>query len=127
MSTARKLVAAASALLDAGGEDAVTLRAVAQAVGVSYNAPYKHFESRNALLAAVVADDFTMLSDAFQRIRQCRARPITKLKRVLTVCIEYGQKKPARYRLMANNPEIAEHGGKVEGAAFSTFGEFAAI
>jgi DNA-binding protein HU-beta len=76
MSTARKLVEAASALLDAGGEGAVTLRAVAQAVGVSYNAPYKHFKSRNALLAAVVADDFEMLSNAFQSIRLSPATPL---------------------------------------------------
>jgi AcrR family transcriptional regulator len=111
MSTARKLVEAASALLDAGGEEAVTLRAVAQSVGVSYNAPYKHFKSRNAILAAVVTDDFVMLSDAFRSIRLSAASPMDKLRRALTVFIEFGQDKPARYRLMANNPDIAEQGG----------------
>jgi AcrR family transcriptional regulator len=126
MSTARRLVAAASALLDAGGEDAVTLRAVAQAVGVSYNAPYKHFKSRNALLAAVVADDFAMLSDAFSSIRQSSEKPMDKFRRALAVFAKYGQEKPARYRLMANNPDIGEH-GDVEKAAFATFGEFSAL
>jgi AcrR family transcriptional regulator len=127
MSTARKLSAAASALLDAGGEDAVTLRAVAQAVGVSYNAPYKHFKSRNALLAAVVADDFAMLSNAVHSIRLSPTKPMDKLKRALTVFAEFGQQKPARYRLMANNPEIATQGSSVDEAAFSTFGEFSAV
>ena len=43
MKTDRRLVAAAASLLDRGGESAVTIRAVAQAVGMSHNAPYKHF------------------------------------------------------------------------------------
>lgn len=46
MTTAKRLIAAASALLDAGGEEAATLRAVGHAVGVSHNAPYKHFKDR---------------------------------------------------------------------------------
>ena len=42
-STRDQLVAAAARLLDEGGPEAVTLRAVAQAVGVSHHAPYRHF------------------------------------------------------------------------------------
>ncbi len=124
MSTAKKLVAAASSLLDSGGENAVTLRAVAQAVGVSYNAPYKHFESRKSLLAAVIAEDFLMLSDAFRNLRESTAAPIDKLRCALKVFADFGQEKPARYRLMANHDG---HGDSVEEAAFSTFVEFAAI
>ena len=53
MNTSERLVTAAAELLDAGGEAAVTLRAVGSAIGVSHNAPYKHFVSRDDLLAAV--------------------------------------------------------------------------
>ena len=53
MKTDQRLIAAATSLLDSGGEAAVTIRAVAQAVGVSHNAPYKHFEDRSSLLRAV--------------------------------------------------------------------------
>ena len=59
--TRQKLVAAASSLLDSGGQAAVTLRAVAERVGVSHNAPYRHFRDRNALLAAVAERDFNAL------------------------------------------------------------------
>jgi ribonuclease BN (tRNA processing enzyme) len=47
VNTREKLVTEAARLLDAGGDAAVTLRAVAQAVGVSHNAPYRHFEDRS--------------------------------------------------------------------------------
>ena len=42
-------------LLDEGGVDHVTLREVGRRAGVSHNAPYKHFESKEALLAAIAA------------------------------------------------------------------------
>jgi AcrR family transcriptional regulator len=42
----RRLIIAAIALLDSGGESAVTLRTVGHASGIPHNAPYKHFESR---------------------------------------------------------------------------------
>jgi AcrR family transcriptional regulator len=53
MTTHKKLIAAAKRLLDTGGDQAVTLRAVGHACGISHNAPYKHFKNRDALLAAV--------------------------------------------------------------------------
>jgi AcrR family transcriptional regulator len=40
------MIIAATALLDSGGEGAVTLRTVGHASGISHNAPYKHFKSR---------------------------------------------------------------------------------
>lgn len=83
MTTAERLIAAASVLLDAGGEEAVTLRAVGHAVGVSHNAPYKHFKDRGALLAAVAMVDFKMLTEAFIGIRQSSSKPTSKLKQAL--------------------------------------------
>ncbi|WP_291410022.1 TetR/AcrR family transcriptional regulator [Actinophytocola sp.] len=53
MGTRESLVDAATALLDEGGVAAVTLREVGRQVGVSHNAPYKHFASKELLLAAV--------------------------------------------------------------------------
>ena len=46
MTTDRRLIVAAIALLDSGGEGAVTLRTVGHASGISHNARYKHFQSR---------------------------------------------------------------------------------
>jgi AcrR family transcriptional regulator len=46
MTKNRRLIVAATALLDSGGECAVTLRTFARASGITHDAPYKHFESR---------------------------------------------------------------------------------
>lgn len=56
------LVAAATELVTCCGPAAVSLREVARLVGVSHNAPYRHFPTRQALLAAVAASGFEMLS-----------------------------------------------------------------
>jgi hypothetical protein len=46
MTKDRRLIVAATALLDSGGEGAVALRTVGHASGIPHNAPYMHFESR---------------------------------------------------------------------------------
>lgn len=124
--TDQRLVAAAASLLDSGGESAVTIRAVAQAVGMSHNVPYKHFEDRSALLRAVAIQDFTALTKAFVEVRQLRIEPLAKLKRALRVFVSYGQEYPARYRLLYSDPDIAAGGGDLE-AAMKPFAEVAAI
>ena len=127
MTTAERLIAAAASFLDAGGEEAVTLRAVGHAIGVSHNAPYKHFRDRSALLAAVAMGDFAMLTEAFAGVRQTSAKPTSKLKQALKQVVDYGREHPARYRLLFSNPEIAALGGEIEQAALMAFTAFAAI
>lgn len=53
---------AAAELLEKKGPDAVVLREVARLAGVSHNAPYRHFPSREALLAALAAEGFAAFS-----------------------------------------------------------------
>lgn len=121
-----RLVAAASDLLDAGGQAAVTLRAVAEVVGVSHNAPYRHFRDRSALLAAVAERDFNGLRQAFQPARD-RENALSSLKAAVRVMIVYAREHPARYRLLFSDPKLVSDTGTLEIAAFSSFQAFAAI
>ena len=127
MTTDKKLIAAAAALLDSGGQDALTIRAVGHAAGVSHNAPYKHFKNRSALLAAVAIVDFEALADSFKTIRQSFSKPTSKLTRALKHVVDYSSEHPAHYRLLFNDPEIAAQGGDLEQAALKAFGEFVSI
>ena len=127
MTTDRRLILAATALLDSGGEDAVTLRAVGHAAGISHNAPYKHFKNRDALLAAVAAADFVLLAEAFRSARKKSAKPAAKLLRALQVVIDFSVEHPARYRLLFSDPAIAAQKGELERTAFAAFGEFIVI
>ncbi|HEY6341318.1 MAG TPA: TetR/AcrR family transcriptional regulator [Bryobacteraceae bacterium] len=127
MKTGDRIIEAAATLLDSGGEAAVTLRAVAHASGVSHNAPYKHFEDRNALLAAVATRDFAMLTKTFERLRQERVKPLTKLKKALRAFSEYGRDYPQRYQLLFSDPDIAKQEGELPKAAMASFSAFSEL
>ncbi len=124
--TKGRLVEAASQLLDSGGESAVTLRAVAEAVGVSHNAPYRHFKDRNALLAAVAERDLAALRRAFRR-RRPRADAKGALKAAVMHFVSYARAHPARYRLLFSGPEICVDGGSMQEAARDAFDAFGAL
>ena len=125
--TGERLVVAAAPLLDGGGEAAVTLRAVALAVGVSHNTPYRHFADRAALLAAVAERDFGTLTEGFAAIGRSRRKPLAKVKDALDSFVTYGEIYPARYRLLFSDPNIASRGGGLEAAAMGSFAAFAKI
>jgi TetR/AcrR family tetracycline transcriptional repressor len=57
--TRDKVIAAALALVDKAGADAVTMRGLADAVGVTPMALYNHFSSKRALLSAVAESVIT--------------------------------------------------------------------
>src|SRR5271154_5132315 len=69
----RALVDAAAELVTCCGPSAVSLREVARIVGVSHNAPYRHFPTREALLAAVAARGFELLFEGMSKIEDTAA------------------------------------------------------
>lgn len=60
------LRAAARAILDEAGPEAVGLRETARRVGVSATAAYRHFSSKEDLLASVAAEGFRELTAAMK-------------------------------------------------------------
>jgi AcrR family transcriptional regulator len=60
------LRAAARAILDDGGPETVGLREMARRVGVSPTAAYRHFASREDVLASVAAEGFRELATALE-------------------------------------------------------------
>jgi len=61
------LLDAAVALIAEVGPQAFTLREVARRAGVSHNAPYRHFEDKDDLLAAVAAQGFDRLTESMRK------------------------------------------------------------
>jgi AcrR family transcriptional regulator len=126
-STRDRLLAAAAHLLDEGGPEAVTLRAVAQAVGVSHNAPYRHFDDKRALLAAVAQEGFRELGAAFAHAAETAATPLAALKLVVRLYFDFARRHPARYRLLFSDPEVGREGGGLETEALRAFGAVAGL
>lgn len=85
----RALLDAGTAMLEAGGLAALSLREVARKAGVSHNAPYRHFADREALLAGIATAGFDALGAAMAEAKGDR----------LAVGVAYVQFALARPRL----------------------------
>ncbi|GGM20163.1 TetR/AcrR family transcriptional regulator [Promicromonospora citrea] len=117
--TRRALVRAATELLDEGGPDAVTLRAVGARAGVSRGAPYGHFTHKEHLLTRLAIDTWDALADDVRRLREDDGRePRERLEQALLALVELGRRHPHRYALMfgtpADDPESAAAASRVE-------------
>ena len=108
--TRRALVDAAAELLDEGGPDAVTLRAVGARAGVSRGAPYGHFPDKEHLLAAVATKSWEAVGDGIDVLLADESRsPSERLERALTELMDVGRTRPHTYALMfATAPEHPE-------------------
>ncbi|MFI9383621.1 TetR/AcrR family transcriptional regulator [Kutzneria sp. NPDC052558] len=99
--TREALLDAAARLLAGGGVEAVTLREVGRQAGVSHNAPYKHFPSKEALLAALAARELERRAD----------RAAESLADTLRGYIRWALDSPALFRLIfgpwtVDSPEL---------------------
>lgn len=100
------LVAAAAALLDEGGRDAVTLRAVGTRAGVSRGAVYGHFDSKEEMLGQLALDGWATVVDILDDLRaDTRLEPAERIERVLLTLIDLARRSPHRYAQMFCRPE----------------------
>jgi AcrR family transcriptional regulator len=90
------LIAAARALLDEGGLDAVGLREAARRVGVSPTATYRHFKDKDALLAAVAVEGFREFGAALA----ASERADEPLPAMGAAYVDFALSKPGMFRLM---------------------------
>ena len=91
---------AAEALIGDAGPRAFTLREVARRAGVSHNAPYRHFASRDDLLLAVAAEGFERLRSTMVKRMEGGASPRERL--VLCGCgyVEFALRWPSHFLVM---------------------------
>jgi AcrR family transcriptional regulator len=98
--------------LDAAGPKGVSIRGAAREVGVSHAAPYRHFRSKEALLASVAEMGFRDLAGRLEGARDAHpADAAEALLAVARVFFRFAFDHPALYRLMFG-PQIsgfAEH------------------
>jgi len=97
--------AAARSILDEAGPDGVGLRETARRVGVSATAAYRHFDSKEDLLASVAAEGFRELSAAMRAAVDSR-EPVIGLG---LAYVEFALQKRGLFRLMFG-PLLVERG-----------------
>jgi len=97
--TRAAILAAAMRLLERGGQEAVTMRRVATAVGITAMAIYHHFPDRDALLRAladVESDRIGALFDGWP----ARGSPVRRLRRMAESYVDYAFSRPRLFAFL---------------------------
>jgi len=91
----------ACALIAEHGVEAVSLREISQAAGVSHTAAYRHYADKQALLAAIAEDGFRQLADINRRtIAETPGGPAPQLMACGRAYVRFGVQHPHVLQLM---------------------------
>src|ERR1700735_1070716 len=109
---------AALSLIDEHGVKGLALSDAAHLAGVSVAAPYRHFKDKEALLAEIAAEGFTMFRDALAHAYQ--SHPEDKVKRLVEMglpSVHFALRHRSHFKVMweggmagANYPEMQQTG-----------------
>ncbi len=103
--TRSALLTAAAGLLDEGGLDAVTLRAVGARAGVSRGAPYGHFADKEDLLCALAVAQWVDLTRDLESLQaDARLSARERLSQALLLMLGVARHRPHVYGLMFTTP-----------------------
>ncbi|AUX47326.1 TetR family transcriptional regulator [Sorangium cellulosum] len=95
------LVDAALRALEGERAEDLSLRALGRELGVSPRAPYRHFETKEELLAAVAVEGFRAFGALMtQRVAAAGADPIARLRAVAEAYVLFAIERPAAFRVM---------------------------
>lgn len=95
-------LAAALAMVEAAGADALSFRAVAAAVGVNHRALYRHFTDKRDLTLALAALGFDRLSDAIEAGFARIGGPARSA--LFEAYVDFALEQPTLYALMYGIP-----------------------
>jgi AcrR family transcriptional regulator len=96
-------VEAAQAVIAEHGIEKLSLRDVARRLNVSHQAPYKHYPSRDHLLAEVIRRCFRRFTVALNSRRRSD-EPIEDMRALGTSYLTFALQNPLEYRLMFGTP-----------------------
>lgn len=110
-----RLCAAAERLFAAKGPDAVTMRQLAAELGVSPMTPYRYFQDKDDILAAVRTNGFNRFAEALEVARDGARSARAKAAAVGEAYVRFAFDRPHTYKLMfdlnqplGDHPELAQ-------------------
>lgn len=98
---ARQIVMAARRLLEAEGPEALSMRNLAQQLGIRAPSLYKHFESKDALEAVLISLGFEDQAVIFDAALKASPHALSAMAKAYRA---YAQRNPQLYRLMYDRP-----------------------
>jgi len=101
----KTLLDAAVTLIGEVGPRAFTLREVARRAGVSHNAPYRHFASKDELLAEVAAEGFDRLTISMRKKMARANSPREQLQECGCGYVAFALRWPQHFLVMFDLPQ----------------------
>jgi len=96
----RALLDVAFAHVGREGVDTLSLRDLAREAGVSHAAPYRHFPTRDALIAAMAEEGFALLRQSLVDATSDEPDPLRRFRAQGQAFIRFASSYPAHYRVM---------------------------
>jgi len=96
----RDLLQAGRDYLNAHGHLSLSIRTLAQQVGVSPGAPYHHFPDRRSFLLALATEGFKEMMDGTEQVAASKLTPGEKLRRMGILFIRFAESNPHLLDLM---------------------------
>ncbi len=115
------LLDSAVTLIGEVGPRAFTLREVARRAGVSHNAPYRHFASKDELLAEVAAEGFDRLIASMQKSMVRATSPPERLQECGCGYVAFALRWPQHFLVMFDLPQASLGQEKHQAAGQNAF------
>jgi AcrR family transcriptional regulator len=101
--TTRKIATAARRLLDREGADALTMRRIAKAVGITPMAVYRHYQNRASLLNALADEGFAELTAELSG-KRFSGNIEKRLMEMADIYLDHALESPRLFELMFLQP-----------------------
>src|SRR6266498_1634694 len=109
-------------MIESGRADAVSIRAIADAVGVTPPSIYLHFPDKESLIFAVCERHFETFDSVIERAGASTDDPVESLRRRGRAYIRFGLENPEPYRILfMTRNESAQQRDIVVGAGARAF------
>ncbi len=106
-----RLCEAAERLFAERGPDAVTMRQLAAELGVSPMTPYRYFQDKDDILAAVRTNAFNRFAETLEAARESGSGAADKGRRTGEAYVTFALEHPHSYKLMfdLNQPHVEKY------------------